>query len=98
MKYSDYLKLEAQFTGELARSHRGFFLLRETIVWAGIMALVLTIADTTPWPLGNESPFGRLFFILMWSIAMAWIELNSVRRRAANRTKPKLSSTDSSTI
>lgn len=82
MKHTDYLKLESQLKGQLARSHRGFFFLREAIVYAGVMALVLTIADATPWPLGRDSPFSRLVFILAWSLGMAWWELSRVSRFA----------------
>jgi hypothetical protein len=91
MKYSEYLKFELQLKGQLSRSNSRFFLFRETIVWAGVMALVLTIAETTPWPLGQETPLGRLFFILVWSLAMAWWELSRIRQAdAPERAKSEL--------
>lgn len=85
MKYSEYLKLELQLKGQLARADRRLFFVRQTIVYAGVMALMLTIADATPWPLGHESPSGRLFFILAWSLALAWWELSRIRQ--ANATE-----------
>jgi hypothetical protein len=76
MRYPEYLKLEWQSKAELSRSHRGFFLLRESIIWAGVMALVLTIFDATPWPLGHQNPFARLFIITVWAVGMSWWEMS----------------------
>jgi len=91
MKYTEYLKVELQLKGQLGRANRRFFLLRETVMYAGVMALVLTIADATPWPLGHETPLGRLFFILVWSLAMASWELSRVREaNAVERGKSEL--------
>jgi hypothetical protein len=81
MTYSEYLKLEVQQKGQLLRAHRRFFLLREIFGFAGAMALVLTIADATPWSLGFEKPLARLFFITFWSVAMAWWQMGRSRQQ-----------------
>lgn len=85
MNYNDYVGLENQAKAPLARRDRRMYLLRETISWAGIMALVLTIADATPGKLGDERPIARLAFILAWAVAMAWWQLRRVRPSEGTR-------------
>lgn len=86
MKHSEYVEHEIQVKGQLARADRRTYLIRETLSWAGIMALVFTIADATPWPLGHERPIARLFIILGSSLAMTWVELSRLRRTRAGST------------
>jgi hypothetical protein len=92
MRHREFLKLEQEHKGQLLLASKWFLLLRETLVFAGAMALVLTIADATPWPLGHENPVSRVVFILMWAVIMAWIELSLVRHRESERAKGEQSS------
>ena len=85
MKYSEFLNLETQLNGQLARADRRLFVIRDILTWAGSIALVLTIADATPWPLGHERPIARLLFILMWSAAMAWWRLSRIHQAGMRR-------------
>lgn len=52
---------------------------RTLIHWAGMMALVLTIMDTTPWPLWHDRPWSRLIFIALWAATMAWWQPRRLR-------------------
>ena len=81
MNYNEYVRLENEAKAPLARRDRRMYMLRETVFWAGIMALVLTIADATPWQLGDDRPLARLAFILVWAVVMAWWQLRRARRR-----------------
>lgn len=86
MRYSEYVRNELPLKGLLARAGRGTYLIRETLSYAGAMALVLTVADATPWPLGHERPVARLVFVFMWSVAMAWWQLSRHRHSQDART------------
>ena len=87
MNYSEYVRAEMSLKAGLARKDRRMYLVRETLLYAGVMALVLTISDATPWPLGDERPLARLGFILIWSVAMAWWQFRRVRTSEAG-TQP----------
>ena len=83
MNYNEYVKAELELKGQLARRDRRMYLVRETLFYAGAMALVLTISDATPWPLGDQRPLARPVFILAWAVAMAWWQFRRVRSSEA---------------
>ena len=87
MNYSEYVKAEQELKGQLARRDRRMYLVRETVFYAGAMALVLTLSDATPWPLGDQRPLARLVFIVLWAVAMAYWQLRRVRSSVAG-TQP----------
>ena len=87
MNYTEYVKSEQELKGQLARRDRRMYLVRETVFYAGAMALVLTISDATPWPLGDQRPLARLVFIALWAVAMAYWQFRRVRATVAG-TQP----------
>ena len=56
MNYNEYVKAEMELKGQLARRDRRMYLIRETIFYAGAMALVMVIR--TPCP-GHSRPIVR---------------------------------------
>ena len=85
MNYSEYVKAEMELKGQLARRDRRMYLVRETIFYAGAMALVLAIADALPWSIASGRPVLRLGFILFWAVAMAFWQLSRVRAASEGR-------------
>lgn len=80
MKRSEYIRLETQLKAQLVRVDQRLFLIREVLEFAGVIALVLTLADATPWPLWDRGSIARLVFIFAWAVAMAWWQLSRLRR------------------
>ena len=88
MNYNEYVKAEMELKGQLARRDRRMYLVRETLFYAGAMALVLVITDATPWSFASERPIWRLGFILFWAVAMAFWQLSRVRESSTQARHP----------
>jgi hypothetical protein len=60
----------------------------EALGIAKVMALVLLVSDLTPWSVANESPEGRMVFVIFFALGMAAVNL--VRHPDAEATLDNL--------
>lgn len=81
MGFSEAAPSNGRAQEELARAHPLRSLLVDTGRNAGVMALVLTLEDLTPWPLYAGEPWARVGFIAFWSVLMALWTLWWLRKK-----------------
>jgi hypothetical protein len=79
MAFLEWARRSQALRRDTAQSRPTLFFLLEVGRHAAVMALVIVVADTTPWPFQQGSPWARVWFIGAWSVLMAGWSL--VRQR-----------------